>query len=157
MPKSDEESTKESNTVLCNIRKSKLLAANDSISSVTYSIPMPKLPGSLPMFIEACCGSAKLSFEVKAKGVFVLPVDWIQNKHRTRVPAIKLDLSLPSQVAILSRLVEQGLVAVVWAAVPCGTASKAREIRVSKKAHGPKPTTIRRISRRITISQPSRP
>ena len=121
------------------ISKGNCVSANDSLSPCTFSIPIPKCAEPLPIFVEACCGSAKLSFEVKARGIFVLPVDWIQNKHRTRVSAMKLDLSSKSQVAILSRLVEQGLVKVVWAAIPCGTASKAREIRLSKSHHGPKP------------------
>ena len=121
-----------------NIKRGRLSSANDSISAVSYSIPVPKVSCSAPIFVEACCGSAKLSFEVKATEMFVLPVDWIQNKHRTRLPAVKLDLSQPSQISILKDLVEQGRVSVVWAAVPCGTASKAREIRVSRTSHGPK-------------------
>ena len=91
-----------------------------------------------PVFMEACCGCARLSFELKSKGFSVLPVDWIHNKHKAKLPVIKIDLSSPKQVDILISLVKQDAVNVIWAAVPCGTASRAREIPLSDGSRGPR-------------------
>ena len=91
-----------------------------------------------PVFMEACCGCARLSFELKSKGFSVLPVDWIHNKHKAKLPVIKIDLSSPKQVDILISLVKQDAVNIIWAAVPCGTASRAREIPLSDGSRGPR-------------------
>lgn len=122
--------------------KHRLLSAcstNESRCLLAHSVPVAKCVKPLPIFIEACCGSAILSFEVKKRGFSVLPVDWINNKHDCKLSAVKLDLSSSEQVSILKQLIAQGPVEIVWAAVPCGTASKAREIKLPNGEKGPKP------------------
>ena len=72
-------------------------------------------------------------------GFRVLPVDWLQNDHKAKVPFVTLDLADESQCAILRELITAGDVQVIWAGVPCGTCSRAREIPLSSSRHGPKP------------------
>lgn len=94
---------------------------------------------NIVVVLELCAGSAKFSLHMQAYGCFVLPVDHDRNSHRPRVPTVKLDLAEEEAYEILRDLLHSGVVAVLLAAVPCGTASRAREVRMSAKHHGPKP------------------
>ena len=96
-------------------------------------------PKDVLIVLEICSGSGKFSLHMASYGLHVVPVDHDRNSHRCRVPTVKLDMAVPSSVEILSDLVNLGFVVVVLAAVPCGTASRAREIRVSASSHGPRP------------------
>ena len=92
-----------------------------------------------PLFVELCCGSARMSESAKFSGFDVLPVDWLGNDHNSRIPFVTMELSDDSQCAILRELIMAGSVKVIWAGVPCGTASRAREIPLSSGRHGPPP------------------
>ena len=91
------------------------------------------------LFVELCSGSGKLSSEMRFRGFTTVCVDWIQNKHRPKGPTLTLDLSNKEQTAIIIDLIRVGKVFCVWAAVPCGTASRARDIPMGPFRHGPAP------------------
>ncbi len=119
---------------------SSLFPANE-VSSLSYNVPLPKSSSTdtkAPLFIELCCGSARLSFELKARGLKVLPIDWANNKQKCAMSFLKLDLLDRKQIDIVLDLVDKGAITVAWAAVPCGTSSKAREIPLSSNVHGPR-------------------
>ena len=71
------------------------------------------------------------------KGFAPLPIDWHGNKQRQRMSIVKLDLSNANQVSIIKDLVKAGSVFIVWAGIPCGTASKVREIPLADGSSGP--------------------
>lgn len=52
---------------------------------------------------------------------------------------LRLDLLDKRQVDIILDLVDKGSITVAWAAIPCGTASKAREIPLANGRAGPRP------------------
>ena len=82
-----------------------------------------------PRFIEVCCGSAGLSSAFIAAGVPALGIDWGGNQHKPKAPWIVLDLSTPNGLTSLLALLEANTaVQAVWLGLPCGTASRAREI-----------------------------
>ena len=82
-----------------------------------------------PRFIEVCCGSAGLSSTFIAAGVPALGIDWGGNQHKPKAPWIVLDLSTPNGLTSLLALLEANTaVQAVWLGLPCGTASRAREI-----------------------------
>ena len=89
-----------------------------------------------PGLLELCAGSATLSFVGSKKGFQPIPVDHSRNKFRPKVPIIKLNLAEDATVDICIELINMGAVQVLLAAVPCGTASRARDIYI---AGGPLP------------------
>ena len=95
--------------------------------------------GNKPLFVELCCGSAGMSEAAQFAGFRVLPVDWLQNEHPSKVPFVTMDLADESQFLILRELITSGDVQIIWAGVPCGTCSRAREIPLSSLRHGPPP------------------
>ena len=99
---------------------------------IQQSNPSTKLPG----FLELCAGSAILSFTAEQMGFFPIPVDHDRNKFSSKLPTVKLDLVEEASVDICLQLLNSGTIQVVTAAVPCGTASRAREIPIK---NGPKP------------------
>jgi hypothetical protein len=92
-----------------------------------------------PLFIELCSGCGILSATVSAKGFDVMPVDHKFNKHRTHIKTFNLDLTDPHSWTILRYIVDQCNVIGVHLAPPCGTCSRAREIKISDAWHGPQP------------------
>lgn len=88
--------------------------------------------------MEVCAGSARLSATLQRFGVPTVPVDWDRNRFESCTPTTKIDLTNPNQVGVLLEPIEQGLVPVLCAAPPCGTASRARDIPL-KNGRGPKP------------------
>ena len=107
---------------------------SNTINSVPEQEPDPSL--RKPGFLELCAGSATLSFVAENKGFFAIPVDYSRNKFNPRIPVVKMDLTDRATVDICKELIRSGAVQVVTAAVPCGTASRAREIYMP---NGPKP------------------
>lgn len=105
---------------------------------VSQSISVENFSGSQlrPGLLELCSGSAILSFTAETMGFFSLPVDYERNKFTTHMPIIKMDLTEESTVEICIQLIRSGSIQVITAAVPCGTASRAREIPIPG---GPKP------------------
>ena len=92
-----------------------------------------------PLFIEACCGCALLNACVKQCGFEVLPIDFYGNKHRPFVHVVELDLRKASAWDFLYFLVRSRKPFFFHAAPPCGTASRARDRRLSKQSHRPPP------------------
>ena len=89
-----------------------------------------------PGLLELCSGSATLSYVADFKGFFAVPIDYGRNKFQPRLPTIKMDLADYDSVDICCDLIRSGSIQVVTAAVPCGTASRAREIPIP---NGPRP------------------
>jgi hypothetical protein len=92
-----------------------------------------------PLFIELCSGCGILSATINALGFDVMPVDHKHNKHRVRIKTFNLDLTEAHSWSILRYIVDQCNVIGVHLAPPCGTCSRAREIKLSDVWHGPQP------------------
>ena len=93
----------------------------------------------VPLFIELCSGCGILSASVMAAGFNVMPVDHDHNKHKTKVKTFNLDLTKESSWSTLKHIVKNCVVIAVHMAPPCGTCSRAREIKLSQHWHGPQP------------------
>lgn len=91
------------------------------------------------LFAEVCCGSAKLSFCMNACGIKTLSVDYDRNRHETWMPNIKLNLADVTQAQVLLDLALNKKIAVAWFALPCGTCSRARDIRLPGQSFLPRP------------------
>ena len=92
-----------------------------------------------PLFIELCSGCGILSATVAGAGFHTMAADHEHNKHTTRVKTFNLDLSKYSSWATLEHIVQNCNVIGVHIAPPCGTCSRAREIKLSAFWHGPQP------------------
>ena len=90
-----------------------------------------------PIFIELCSGCGILSATAKAAGYQVMPVDCDRNRHSTKVQTLSLDLTTEYAWNLLHFIVCECDVVAVHVAPPCGTCSRAREIRMSDRSHGP--------------------
>ena len=92
-----------------------------------------------PGLLELCAGSATLSYIAEKLGFFAIPVDYSRNKFKPKVPTVKLNLAEDDSVGICMDLISSGSIQVVTAAIPCGTASRARVIFLEGPSHcGPK-------------------
>lgn len=100
--------------------------------------PFVKQAGHV-LILELCAGSAKLSFTLQRWGMRSVPIDHGRNRHQPWWPTTSLDLSDPIQCSVLMDAIVSDQVDVIFAAPPCGTCSKARELRLSKTNHGPPP------------------
>ncbi len=65
-----------------------------------------------------------------------MPVDYSRNKLGPTVPKVTLDLTKRESVKVTKQLIATGSIQVATAAVPCGTARRAREIFIPG---GPRP------------------
>ena len=92
---------------------------------------------SKPLFVELCAGSAGLSLFMNAEGFRSIPIDHSRSEHRSKVPIVTLDLADPQQAQIVLNLLTSGGVEAIHAGVPCGTASRAREIALPGNRKGP--------------------
>ena len=108
-------------------------------SSSSCSIVHDKLAGAIPVLVELCAGSAILSFMTTEEGIRAVAIDHSRNVHFPKVPIIRLDLACIDDCNIIRDLIESGHVEVLFAAVPCGTASRAREIPLKEGRKGPPP------------------
>ena len=84
--------------------------------------------GFKPGMLELCAGSATLSFVGQQKGLLPIPIDHSRNKFHPKVPIIKMNLADEATADICIEQINSGAIPVVTAAVPCGTATRAREI-----------------------------
>ena len=100
----------------------------------TLSSPL----GEHTVMIEICAGSAILSLHMQAKGLHVIPIDYVRNTHRPFVPIVVLDLADDVQCGIVLSLIRSGYVSLSSLGVPCGTCSAARDISL-KNGRGPVP------------------
>ena len=92
-----------------------------------------------PLFLELCSGCGILSATVAASGFDTMAVDHKHNRHRVHVKTFNLDLTLEHSWKVLKFIVQKCNVAAVHIAPPCGTCSRAREIRLTSDWHGPPP------------------
>ena len=86
--------------------------------------------------IEVFCGKARLSQSLKALSFQTFSID---HKALKNVAILRLDLNSPLERKLLQELIDQGNILYVHFAPPCGTASAARNIRMSRRNHGPPP------------------
>jgi hypothetical protein len=96
--------------------------------------------------LELCSGSARLTKHWCDKGINAVGIDWKRNASRPEGPSILLDLTNVNDQAVLRRAVEQGLIWVVHAAPPCGTATRARDRPIPqwlKDQGAPEPKPLR--------------
>jgi hypothetical protein len=111
-------------------------------TSVQQNLPLSSSTSMLkPIALELCAGSAKLSFGLKSAGFSVVPVDHARNKHKPWLPTITIDLADTLESQIVSELCHSAQpLEVIWAGIPCGTCSRAREIPITIRGMpGPKP------------------
>ena len=87
-------------------------------------------------FLELCAGTAMLTSVIIQGGLRGLGIDSLRNRHRKVGPVAVFDLSTMANVEIILGLIRQGEVDIIHVAPPCGTATRAREIRVK---NGPPP------------------
>ncbi len=92
-----------------------------------------------PIFVEACAGSATLSFSIQRRGFEVYPIDHVRNHHRTQCRVLQLDLTLISTWELLRRITDDYFCAGFHFGVPCGTCSRARGIPLADGSDGPPP------------------
>ena len=93
----------------------------DQILQKEYAGP----PGAVELF----CGSAGLTYELEKIGFHAIGVDYVMNKDKPRGRYLCLDLSMPEGQEAFRQLVKENRVVYVHIAPPCGTASRAREVR----------------------------
>ena len=94
--------------------------------------------------LELCAGSGGLSYALWKQGFNATGVDWLGNRHATKIPLILRDLTDPAQQKEVEELREG--IDYLHMAPPCGTASAARGYGVSEedKAKGaPEPVPLR--------------
>ena len=101
----------------------------------------------IPIFVEACAGSATLSFSIQRRGFEVYPIDHVRNRHQTQCRVLQLDLTLSSTWELLRRITDDYFCAGFHFGVPCGTCSRARGIPLSDGSEGPCTTPSRSRSR----------
>ena len=92
-----------------------------------------------PLAVELCAGSATFSWHCRKRGFRILPVDHSRNVHHPKVPMVTIDLACANQVGIIIEASKQVSFDLMWAEVPCGTCSRAREIPFPGQRKGPKP------------------
>ena len=110
------------------IQANKILeVANSGLTNISYEVQVK------PVTIEVCCGCARMSYELRQEGFETIAVDWKGNKDTTEVPCLWIDLSSDyGQKEFWDLLVKhKNRLKLVWMGPPCGTATRAREIRVT--------------------------
>ena len=90
-----------------------------------------------PLIIEICAGSAMLSRCFKERGFAVLPIDHKANRFTPLAEICTLDLTKEHSWTFLHYVLKHYPVKFIHAAPPCGTSSRAREIKL--RGHCPQP------------------
>eukprot|EP00973_Karenia_brevis_P017640 2421448-Karenia_brevis.AAC.1 len=90
--------------------------------------------------IEAFCGCGRLSSFMEDAGFNALGIDYSANKDKPTCTHIYIDLATPSGQAAFWTIIAERKPVFVHFAPPCGTASRAREIR---RRVGPDPQPLR--------------
>eukprot|EP00973_Karenia_brevis_P074466 10347396-Karenia_brevis.AAC.1 len=88
--------------------------------------------------LEVFCGSGRLANELGKVGFKVIGFDHVANKDIPLCKLVHVDLTTENGARILKTIIEEHRVVYVHFAPPCGTATRAREIRRSTGV-GPKP------------------
>ena len=82
-----------------------------------------------PQVVEICCGSARLCAAFRGIRTSAFQIDWSMNRHVQKSPWLSINVATQEGLAqvleILSGWCKSRL---VWFGVPCGTASRAREV-----------------------------
>ena len=86
-----------------------------------------------PLFIEICAGTAMLSRCFKEAGFDSIAIDHSKNRLQPLAHICNVDLTKTPGWEFLHRLISHYNVSFVHAAPPCGTCSRAREIKLSGK------------------------
>jgi hypothetical protein len=85
---------------------------------------------SAPVVVEVCAGSARLTAAFVEHGVPALAVDWRGNRHQPEAPWLAIDIASTEGIEQLANLLDDDEdLELVWFGLPCGTASRAREIQ----------------------------
>ena len=87
--------------------------------------------------LELFCGCAELTVALGEAGFVAIGVDCKYNKDTPKGPYLVMDLSSDDAVQTILQLIVDKKIVLVHLAPPCGTASRAREIR--RKCLSPKP------------------
>ena len=87
--------------------------------------------------LELFCGCGELTVALGAAGFNAIGVDCKYNKDTPKGPYLVMDLSSDEAVQTILQLIVDKKVVLVHLAPPCGTASRAREIK--RKGLSPKP------------------
>ena len=106
----------------------------------------PCAVASRRLALEICCGCARLTREFCNQGLDGTGIDYKRNKSKPLGPSVMLDLTTTHGQLIMETTLNSGRVAVITAAPPCGTASRAREIpiEVKRRKQGvPQPKPLR--------------
>ena len=90
-----------------------------------------------PLFIEICAGTAMLSRCFKEAGFDSIAIDHSKNRFQPLAHICNVDLTTSHGWEVLDHLVSHYNVIFVHAAPPCGTCSRAREIKLSGKCPQP--------------------
>ena len=92
-----------------------------------------------PRAIELCAGTAILSSKLFELGFDVCAVDTKRNRFRVKFPITDLDLCEDDSVLLITEAIVMNGIAYIHAGVPCGTASRAREIPIKNNCNAPRP------------------
>ena len=104
------------------------------------------------LVIELCCGSAALSWACHKQGFQVMPIASRNNfDKKPKLRVHPLDLTDPEALKSLEELIctESARIALIWAAVPHGTASVARckPLPRFERLNLPAPKPLRSLSK----------
>ena len=83
---------------------------------------------SKPVVLEVCCGSAGLTLELCVLEFEAIGIDHSKNRHTPKAKILVINLATQHGRTTLCELCRDERVVAVWFGVPCGTASRAREI-----------------------------
>ena len=91
-----------------------------------------------PFVLEVFAGSGRLTRHLRAVGFDAWAVDWRGGRFAPETPAILfVNLMAADDQKIFAKLLDHPGLKYVHFAPPCGTASRARELRVDKYHHSP--------------------
>ena len=105
----------------------------------TVSAPLPNHDLEYSYAFEVGCGRAVLTRALQRAGWGATGIDWQGNRDRPVAKCIWLDLTTAIGQQLFWKLVRSHPTIFVHFAPPCGTASRAREIRIKNAAFDPKP------------------
>lgn len=109
----------------------------------TINANFPRFDQFEPIFVELCAGSAVLSAAARRAGFTVFPIDCSRNRHNPAVPVFELDLATDFAWEFLHHVHDTASVVAWHFGLPCGTCSRAREVRLSESEWGPPPLRSR--------------
>lgn len=94
----------------------------------------PETDGEELVMIEICCGCARLTKACQSNGMRALGIDWMDCKDKPEGRVVWMNLATKSGFEELQKTLDKnkGTIKIVFMSPPCGTASRAREIRRSK-------------------------